>query len=66
MKKEKFPTSVTMIELTAGMCRWPMNERSEGELKFCGVPNDPAFSYCEVHTKIAHSPSRPYKAPPSS
>ncbi len=55
-----------MIELTAGMCRWPMNDRSEGELKFCGAPNDPAFSYCEMHTKTAHPPSRPPKAPLSS
>lgn len=54
--------SVSMSELTGSMCRWPLNDRSEGELKFCGAAsNDPAYPYCEEHTAKAHSASRPPK-----
>lgn len=57
--------SVSMIELTGGMCRWPLNDHSEGELKFCGVASDAAYPYCEEHMIKAHSASRAHKiAPP--
>ncbi len=53
--------SVTMIQLKSGMCRWPLNDNADGELRFCGEMGDPAFSYCEKHTRKAHAPHRAKK-----
>lgn len=49
--------NATMINLAAGMCRWPVGDPKNADFHFCGGPSDPGLSYCEEHMRLAHSAS---------
>ena len=51
--------AVTIAELSEGMCRWPADESSSGELRYCGQTTSGAGPYCARHGKLAYQPARP-------
>jgi hypothetical protein len=51
---------VTLAEIRGGACRWPIgNPRDLETFRFCGSVCTSSGSYCEAHTTMAISPSRP-------
>jgi len=47
------PGSFDLLELRAGMCRWPEGDRAP--YSFCGAPVAFDSSYCRKHYALAHS-----------
>ena len=52
-----------MINLTSGMCRWPIGDPKEENFHFCDASRDHALSYCEEHMVMAHAPDNRRKKP---
>ena len=58
---------VSLAELKADACRWPVAMGTDGELRFCAAPIDKAaagrfhcgMSYCSEHLTRAYAPGRP-------
>jgi GcrA cell cycle regulator len=48
------PNPVTLFELEAGMCRYPVND--VGPFLFCGAPQIKDCSYCGEHKRLAYVP----------
>ena len=48
------PNPVTLFELEAGMCRYPVNDVSP--FLFCGAPQLEDCSYCVEHKRLAYIP----------
>ena len=54
--QESIEGSLTIVDLTASTCRWPIGDpRNLGTLRYCG---DTAQSgpYCERHARLAYLP----------
>ena len=52
-KREARPTVHTVQH---DQCRWPMGNRENGDLFFCGEPRDPAYEkcfYCQYHRLVS-------------
>jgi GcrA cell cycle regulator len=49
---------VSLIELQAGVCRWPLGDVGSDEFRFCGAPS-PAIGgpYCQKHHALAYEPA---------
>ncbi len=45
---------VSMMELDATMCRWPLGDPREEKFSFCGDGSIPGLPYCEAHSKVAY------------
>lgn len=45
--------SFDLLQLRAGMCRWPEGNRAP--YSFCGAPQAAQSSYCRKHYALAHS-----------
>ena len=43
-----------MLELSAGKCRWPINEPGAENFCFCGNTPLEGFPYCAGHARIAY------------
>jgi GcrA cell cycle regulator len=43
----------TLLELTFGQCRWPVNEPDQS-FTFCGEEALPCKSYCAAHCRLAY------------
>ena len=53
---------VKFIELRSSMCRWPIGDPQNFEIRPVLRFSLPGYaSYCETHTAIAHASSRPLK-----
>jgi hypothetical protein len=54
------PGNLTLLELKATSCRWPVAERADvvGHFLFCGLPHDNISLYCPTHHKSAHQAHR--------
>jgi GcrA cell cycle regulator len=48
------PLRVTLEELDAQMCRWPLEDPSTIDLRYCGVGKAARISYCAYHQKLAY------------
>jgi GcrA cell cycle regulator len=49
----------SLLELSVGKCRWPINEPGEDNFCFCGNAQLAGFPYCVGHARIAYkSPGR--------
>lgn len=44
----------TLLELSAGDCRWPCGEPGAADFFFCGAPQSDGRSYCAAHCDIAY------------
>lgn len=46
---------VTILELRASMCRWPIGDPAQQDFRFCGAKKVPGQGpYCACHSAIAH------------
>jgi len=51
-------TGVTLLDLTARMCRWPIGEPRDIEnFRYCGAARKGESSYCSSHHALAYAPS---------
>jgi len=49
------PMSVTILELTDNMCRWPIKDAEADEFRYCGAPTRGGpSSYCAGHSRRAY------------
>lgn len=53
-------TTVSLIDLEDGMCRWPFGDLKAGDLGFCGAPQAEGVSFCAHHAQLAFK-SRGYR-----
>jgi hypothetical protein len=54
--KSQKPKRLTILDLSVGQCRYPIDESKDGIHYFCG--QNAVGSYCEKHHKIAYVRSR--------
>ena len=47
---------ITIMELTAETCRWPIGEPGTEDFCFCGCSPRYLSPYCEYHARIAYQP----------
>lgn len=48
---------VTLLDLTSGMCRWPVGDPRADDFHFCAAPVGRASgTYCALHARIAYLP----------
>lgn len=57
---------VTLFELSAAACRWPLGDPASDELRFCGGRCTPGEVYCRAHGELAFPARRKAKAHPGS
>ena len=50
------PGRVTMLELGATMCRWPLGDPTSAEFRFCGCRATSGLPYCPEHARVAFQP----------
>jgi GcrA cell cycle regulator len=48
----------TLLELTQGQCRWPINEPGADNFCFCGNEAFQALPYCVGHARLAYRSTR--------
>lgn len=48
--------AVTLLQLTAETCRWPLGDPSTSEFRFCGMLPCGGLPYCAPHCRIAYQP----------
>jgi len=50
---------ITIVELTARTCRWPLGDPSEfDDFRFCGAAKTPDLGpYCAYHARLAYRPA---------
>ena len=47
---------VTILELGATMCRWPLGDPTTSEFRFCGCRAHSSLPYCAEHARVAFQP----------
>ena len=47
---------VTILELSAAMCRWPLGDPTSAEFRFCGCRAAGSMPYCSEHARVAFQP----------
>jgi len=47
----------SLLELSPGQCRWPINEPGAADFCFCGSKQVEGLSYCVGHARIAYKSS---------
>lgn len=50
---DESPCAVTILNLTAETCRWPLGEPTAAML-YCGAEPFPGYSYCARHCRMAY------------
>jgi GcrA cell cycle regulator len=55
---------VTLMELGAHHCKWPIGDPASDTFRFCGEPREGERSYCSRHCEVAYVKPRP--RPPST
>jgi GcrA cell cycle regulator len=51
------PERVTLLELRAGMCRWPLGDPQDEGFRYCGGHTELERPYCAAHRAVAYVPS---------
>lgn len=51
-----FSDRVTILELGASMCRWPIGDPTSAEFRFCGCRATGTLPYCQEHARVAFQP----------
>jgi GcrA cell cycle regulator len=65
LEQDNNRTGISMLELGAQMCRWPLGDPRDEKFGFCGDGCVPGLPYCDGHAKVAYQAagrSRPIKA----
>lgn len=47
---------ITLLELSPGMCKWPISHMNDPEMHFCGRADDGKGPYCEHHHRKGVQP----------
>src|SRR5271154_3952936 len=45
---------VTLLDLNASTCRWPIGDVGADDFYYCGSPAPVPGPYCQLHTKLAY------------
>lgn len=53
---EPEPRHVTLLELNADTCRWPIGDPHSRDFYFCGAVPEIDRAYCPFHCRIAYQP----------
>ena len=53
---EKHAKKLTLMELTARTCKWPIGDPATEDFWFCGLPSVAGKPYCEAHVGVAFQP----------
>jgi GcrA cell cycle regulator len=48
------PQRCSLLALTQGSCRWPLNDPATADFAFCGNDAIAGFSYCTGHARMAY------------
>jgi GcrA cell cycle regulator len=51
------PRMLSIVELDASTCRWPVGDPRTSSFGYCGHPAKVGSSYCEGHHAIAYRPA---------
>ena len=51
------PRMLSIVELNAFTCRWPIGDPRERSFGYCGHPTKAGSAYCEGHHAIAYLPA---------
>ena len=51
------PRMLSIVELDASTCRWPIGDPRRASFGYCGHPTRPGSNYCEGHHAIAFLPA---------
>lgn len=46
-----------LLDLKHNDCRWPYGDPGKSEFFFCGAEQEPGYSYCAIHQRIARGAS---------
>lgn len=50
--------AVTLLNLRAFMCRWPLGDPRSESFRYCGARTSDVSPYCPYHRRIAYEPAR--------
>lgn len=50
--------AVSVADLSASVCRWPLGDPATAEFRFCGRRAKPGAPYCEAHVRLAYQPAQ--------
>ena len=50
--------AVTVVDLSATVCRWPLGDPATPEFRFCGRKAKAGAPYCEAHVRMAYQPAQ--------
>src|SRR6056297_991247 len=53
---EKKAKKLSLMELTARTCKWPVGDPATEDFWFCGLPSQAGKPYCEAHVGVAFQP----------
>ena len=53
---EKKAKRLSLMELTARTCKWPVGDPATEDFWFCGLPVQSGKPYCEAHVSVAFQP----------
>jgi GcrA cell cycle regulator len=60
IKKENAKT-VSLLELSERVCKWPIGHPGEEDFHFCGRESQPVLPYCPEHCAMAYQAQAPRK-----
>jgi GcrA cell cycle regulator len=50
--------AVTVADLSASVCRWPIGDPATADFRFCGRTAKYGAPYCEAHVRLAYQPAQ--------
>jgi GcrA cell cycle regulator len=50
--------AVSVADLSASVCRWPLGDPATAEFRFCGRRAKQGAPYCEAHVRLAYQPAQ--------
>jgi len=50
--------AVTVADLSASVCRWPIGDPAQSDFRFCGRKAKAGAPYCEAHVRMAYQPAQ--------
>lgn len=50
--------AVTVADLSATVCRWPIGDPAQADFRFCGRTAKNGAPYCEAHVRMAYQPAQ--------
>ncbi len=51
-------TAVTVLDLSASVCKWPIGDPTDPAFRFCGRRAGTGSPYCEAHARLAYQPAQ--------